>query len=47
MEREQELYAIKQLAMDPDGSVVIVFISKETGHQVEAVDAETFKEDQA
>lgn len=44
MEKEQSLNAVKQLAMDPDGTVVVVFISTEDGSQVEAVDAEQFVE---
>jgi hypothetical protein len=43
-EMEQELKAIKHLAMDPDGSVVVVFISMDDGSQVKAVDAEEFRE---
>lgn len=41
--KEQELDAVKKLAMDPDGTVVIVFESIEDGHQIEAHDAEEFR----
>jgi hypothetical protein len=44
MEMEQRLNAIKKLAMDPDGTVVMVFESIEDGHQVKAVNVEEFKE---
>jgi hypothetical protein len=44
VKKEQELNAVKQLAMDPDGTVMIVFISIEDGRQIEAKNAEEFLE---
>ena len=44
MEKEHKLNAVKLLTMDPDGTVVVVFMSLDDGRQVEAINAEEFVE---